>query len=172
MAHALLNHTDWHSKLPLVTTLALVIIGGIFLLNRAEEQARDTTRKHHLEDIEQSLYFASNAHGTYPPYDQPSWCGLLNDPANQDVRQEIEEVLREQNTQYANQDKPFPTDPLAQEGHDYFYWKHSPAIFELYAILEQDDNNERNTGRCWAAPSRYFDYGITSTVRRDITPSL
>lgn len=126
---------------------------------------RDTTRKHHLQDIEQSLYFAKGIHETFPPYEEPAWCGLLNDPVNQPVRNQIEAVLRQQNNTYANQQKPFPTDPLP--GHDYFYWKRSPTTFELYAVLEEDNNHERNTLRCSGSPALYFDYGLNSRWRED-----
>lgn len=154
-----------NTSTPLVIALLLLAGGGVWLLNRAEEQARDTTRKHHLEDIEQSLYFARSVYGTYPPYDQPSWCGLLNDPVNAPVRQQVEDVLRRQNDTYSNIEKPFPADPLADQVAGYFYWKRSPATFELYSILEQDQNGERNTAACDNAPNLKYDYGITSVWR-------
>ena len=154
------------SSLPLLVAIILVAIGGIFLLDRADKQQRDTTRKHHLQDIEQSLYFAKGLHGTIPPYDQPNWCGFLNDPSNSHVREQVEEVLRAQNDKYANIDKPFPTDPLPDQ--DYFYWKRSPATFELFAVLELDNNNERNTLKCANAGEQYFDYGINSRWREDL----
>ena len=142
--------------------------GGVFLLDRADSQARDTTRKHHLEDLETALFFAREKNGTYPPYQQPTWCGLLNDPANELVHKQVEQALRDQNAKYANQAKPFPTDPSAlQKGWDYFYWKRSPAIFELYAVLEANDNNDRNTFLCKNAPGLYFDYGLSSVLRED-----
>lgn len=163
-------------QLPLVVGIVLVILGGVFLLSRANGQARDTIRKHHLADLEQSLFFARELHGTFPPYEEPSWCGLLNDPKNQDVRDQIEVVLRQQNNKYGNEEKPFPSDPLvgrepaelAGQTPDYFYWKRSPAVFELYAMLEQDDNNERNTLLCQNSPQLYYDYGITSRWREDL----
>lgn len=147
-------------QLPLAAAFALVTLAGFFLLHRADEQARDTIRKHHLADIEQGLYFARELHGTFPPYDQPSWCGLFHDPKNLVVRNQVEEVLRQQDNKYSNEAKPFPSDPLV--GQDYFYWKRSPAVFELYASLEQDDNNERNSLLCDNNPGLYFDYGLTS----------
>lgn len=147
----------------------LVILGGVFLLHRADEQARDTIRKHHLADLEQSLFFARELHGTFPPYDQASWCGLLNDPKNSAVREQVAKVLRQQNNKYANSEKPFPEDPLADAG--YFYWKRSPAVFELYATLEQDDTDERNTLLCGNSPPLYYDYGLTSRWRENL-PNL
>lgn len=154
------------ARLPLVLVFTTVLIGSLALLNRADAQARDTIRKHHLEDIERSLYFIRGLAGTYPPYDQPTWCGRLNDPANTAVRAQVEAALRAQNEQYANYTKPFPRDP-AGDPHDYFYWKRSPAIFELYAILEADTNQERNSLGCAGAPPLYYDYGIASTTRED-----
>lgn len=161
------------SRLPVSLALISVALGGLFLLNRADTQARDTIRKHHLEDLEHALYFARALHGTYPPYDQPSWCGPLNDPANADVRAEIEAALRAQNEKYANHDKPFPHDPLAGRAPaglagrppDYFYWKRNPAVFELYAILETDPTAERSTAACLSSTTLTYDYGITSVWR-------
>ncbi len=154
--------------LPLVAALALVVIGGVALLEKAERQARDTTRKHHIEDIEQSLYFAQSLHGTYPPYEEATWCGRLNDPDNRPVRDQIEAALRAQHEKYANADKPFPADPLypGQE-QDYFYWKRSPSTFELYAVLETDKNGERNTAACPGTGLVRYDYGLASIWRED-----
>lgn len=154
------------ADLPLFTALIIMLLSGIFLLNLADAQARDTIRKHHLEDLEQSLYFARGLYGTYPPYDQPSWCGLLSDPANSSTLAQIEEALRTQNEKYANPDKPFPTEPLMdQSSPGYFYWKRSPANFELYTILETDPNHERSTRNCNNAPKLDYDYGLTSIWR-------
>lgn len=158
-------------QVPLFVALILLVIGGVFLLNKAQKQAHDTTRKHHLQDIESSLYFARSITGTYPPYDQASWCGFLNDPANEPVRAQVEETLRAQNEKYANQEKPFPTDPLAQKEvgdetvWDYFYWKRSPVAFELYAVLEEEKSGDRNSLTCPEGPGQFFDYGIASLQR-------
>lgn len=177
------------SRLPVLLALTSVALGGLFLLNRADTQARDTIRKHHLEDLEHALYFARARHGTLPPYDQASWCGSLNDLANASVRAAIEEALRAQNEKYANPDKPFPTDPLADRSSpvalqrppqpsakdgtqgdrqfDYFYWKRNPAVFELYAILETDPTAERSTAACANSQALTYDYGITSLWREN-----
>lgn len=144
----------------------MVLIGGAALLTRADRQARDTIRKHHLEDLERSLFFARDVHGTYPPFDAATWCGRLNDPHNEAVRTQVEQALRAQNEQYANEQKPFPTDP-AGGCYDYFYWKRSPALFELYARLEAAPTGERQTILCDNAPAEYYDYGLTSALRED-----
>ena len=152
-------------NIPLAVALLLILLGGVALLERAEAQARDTTRKHHIEDIENSLYFARSIHGTFPPYEHTTWCGVLNDPDNRDVRDQVETTLRAQHEKYANPDKPFPSDPLFAGGEqDYFYWKHSPSSFELYAVLEEDPNGERATHTCDNGTVAY-DYGVTSTSR-------
>lgn len=169
------------SHLPLLVALVFVTLGGFFLLQRASEQARDTIRKHHLQDLEQAIYFARRLHGTYPPYAEPTWCGILSASENQEVRGQIEEVLRQQNTKYANTAKPFPSDPLrvgtdaspksepdARFQPDYFYWKHSPAAFELYAVLEQDPNHERNTFDCPTSSRLHYDYGLNSIERESL----
>jgi hypothetical protein len=168
---------------PLILATALFLIGGLFLLNRADTQARDTTRKHHLEDLEHALYFARNIYGTYPPYDQPTWCGFLDD-ADSEARVQIEEALRAQHEKYANPDKPFPTDPLLANTNEstksrsdsstpsYFYWKRNPATFELYSILETTPTQDRSTNGCPDLPSDQttitYDYGITSIWREQI----
>ena len=150
-----------------MVAIALTLGGGLLLLNRADAQMRDTTRKHHLQDIEQSLYFAKGLHGTFPPYAEPTWCGLLSNPVNRPVRDQIEAALRQQNNTYANPEKTFPRDPLPE--YDYFYWKRSPATFELYAMLEQDNNNERNSLGCPTASDIYYDYGLNSHWRRNMS---
>jgi len=152
--------------LPTVIALILVAVGGVLLLNRADAQARDTTRKHHLEDIEQALYAARNIHGTYPPYQEATWCGEISAPGNEAVRAQIEQALRAQNEKYANPGKPFPIDPLKDQSPDYFYWKRSPSVFELYAMLEADTTGERATSRCGNSASHpAYDYGLTSLWR-------
>lgn len=155
------------STLPILTALILVIIGGVFLLEKSERQQRDTTRKHHIEDIERALYFARDNHGTFPPYDLPEWCGVLNAPENTHVLAQVETALREDHEKYANPDKPFPHDPKNPTGTlgDYFYWKRSPAAFELYAILEADKTGERSTQACDSVPAFAYDYGISSIWR-------
>lgn len=155
------------STLPILTACILVTFGGVFLLEKSERQQRDTTRKHHIEDIEQALYFARNHNGTYPPYDQSQWCGVLNDPDNGAVLAQVEAALRDHHEKYANPDKPFPFDPNVKTGEigDYFYWKRSPASFELYSVLETDQTGERDTRGCDNAPSFAYDYGVSSVWR-------
>lgn len=155
--------------MPLLAAFILLLGGGVFLLDKADKQTRDTTRKHHLQDIEDSLYFARSLTGTYPPYNEASWCGFLNAPQNSEVKSQVEEALRAQNDKYANLEKPFPTDPLANKGsgYDYFYWKRSPSTFELYSVLEAEKTGERNSLLCSNAPAQYFDYGIASFGREN-----
>jgi len=159
--------------MPLFVAVLLVLFGGVFLLERSDAQARDTIRKHHLADIEQALLFASRIHGTYPPYDQPTWCGALSDPANRAVRDQVEAALREQHEKYANPAKPFPEDPrfgptlqVDTDRLGYFYWKRSPALFELYAILEADEQGQFPTIDCEAAPAEVYEYGLNLRVRQ------
>lgn len=161
VAHALREEARW----PLVAALLLMLVGGWYLIDRADAQARDTIRKHHLEDLERALYFARSLHGTYPPYNQASWCGRLDDLTSKSVRNEIETALRAQHEKYANLAKPFPTDPLSGTQQGYFYWKRSPVSFEFYAQLEQDPNGERSTIKCPTSPELHYDYGIASVVR-------
>lgn len=151
---------------PLSATLALLVIGGIFFLNRADAQARDTIRKHHIEDIERSLYAARSVRGTFPPYNEATWCGVLSDPKNSDVLSQVESGLRSQHEKYANPEKPFPSDPLySHTDRDYFYWKRSPTTFELFSVLEQDQNNDRRTILCNNAEDIFYDYGVASIWR-------
>lgn len=147
---------------PLIIALIGLIAGGLYLIDLQAKQMRDTTRKHHIADIETSLYFARSRNGTYPPYNQTNWCGFLNEDSA--TRQQIEQALREQNEKYENPNKPFPTDP--NPINDYFYVKRSPASFELYAVLETDDNNDRNNFFCTETKPTNFDYGIASVHRK------
>ncbi len=168
------------AKLPIYITLILLVVGGWWLLKKADMQARDTIRKHHLEDIEHALYFARDTKGTYPPYDQAAWCGRLTAAGNELVLTQVEQALRAQNEKYTNPQKPFPRDPLGQNVNlangqqpkevgvaDYFYWKHSPASFELFSILETDPNGERTTVACPGSPRLSYDYGLTSVWREN-----
>jgi hypothetical protein len=153
-------------QIALTLALTLLLVGGVALLHRNDQQARDTIRKHHLADIEQSLYFVHQTKGTFPPYDQASWCGVLTDPKNSAVKAEVEDALRQQNDMYKNLAKPFPIDPkYATTAQDYFYWKRSPTTFELYATLEADKTGDRNSLGCPNAAPAYYDYGIASINR-------
>lgn len=176
-------------RFPLLAVALLILLTGWLLLDRAAAQARDTARKHHLDDIEHALYAAYREHDTFPPYDQPSWCGRLNDPKNAAIKVEVETALRQYNDKYGKQEKPFPRDPLVagiqgadlsaealpaeQTGSakaralpDYFYWKHSPAVFELYSMLEAAPTSERSTNQCPADSNQVYDYGIRSYDRQ------
>ncbi len=155
-------------RLPLIIAFIYLLVGGIFLLNRADAQARDTIRKHHLQDIEDAIYFARGLHGTYPPYDQPAWCGRLQDESSALVRQQIESALREQNDKYANPDKPFAIDPDPNQianGRGYFYWKRSPASFELFSQLEADPQQIRDMSDCSNPAPDTYNYSLTSIWR-------
>lgn len=110
-------------------------MGGLFLINKQAVQTRDTTRKHHLQDLEDALYFAGNTNGNFPPYEEEQWCGNLEQDST--ARQQLEEALRLQNEKYANPAKPWPTDPL---GYPYQYCKTGTETFELKAELERDDH--------------------------------
>lgn len=154
--------TPFFSHLPLALATLGLLFAGSFLLHRTEAQARDTIRKHHLFDIEQALYFAYRQNGTYPPYDEPTWCGVLQDSGSDTVRSEIEAALRQQHEKYANPDKPFPTDPSEM---GYFYWKRSPAVFELYSILEAAPTQDRSSQDCPQTAAQFYDYGINSLLR-------
>ena len=160
------------AQIPVAVALVALLCGGIFLLERSEAQARDTIRKHHLADIEQALLLAQRRHGTYPPYDQPFWCGTLNGSNNQVVREQVEAALRQRHELYANLAKPFPTDPLkeAQGGkirrtNDYFYWKRSPATFELFALLEADNQGTFDNSTCNGSDPAIYTYGLNSRAR-------
>lgn len=173
------------SRLPLLALTLLFLTAGWLLLDRSAAQARDTARKHHLDDIEHALYAAYRQQGTFPPYDQPSWCGRLNDPPNAAVKSQVEAALRAQNDKYGQQAKPFPHDPLvtgiqgdrtasrevpppAGRSGDYFYWKRSPAVFELYSLLEAAPTGERGTEQCPTDSQLLYDYGIRSYDRQPL----
>jgi transglutaminase-like putative cysteine protease len=153
-------------NLPLSLALLILLLGGALLLTKADAQARDTIRKHHLADIEEALYLSRSLHGTYPPYAEAIWCGRLNDPASAEVKTQIEDLLRQRLPLYANPAKPFPEDPLhVESGPGYFYWKRSPALFELYSVLEAAPSGDRATSRCPQDSTLIYDYGISSSTR-------
>jgi len=137
---------------------------GTLLLIKQDRQSRDTIRKHHLADIETALYLARNNHGTFPPYNELSWCGVISAPENKEVRSAIEESLRIAVEKYENPEKPFPEDPKEKE-KNYYYWKRSPSMFELYSVLEADTTGERNTFACENGIHTTYDYGIASILR-------
>ena len=146
--------------------LILLVIGSFFFLHRADAQARDTIRKHHLADIERSLYADRLIHHEFPPYGTPIWCGNINDPKNIEVKNQIEAALRSQNDKYGNLAKPFPVDPaFPNTPQDYFYVKRSPTLIELYATLEADKNGEKNSRLCQNTEGTDFDYGLASLER-------
>ncbi len=151
---------------PIVAALLLLIVAGTLLLHKQDRQARDTIRKHHLADIETALYRARNANGTFPPYDQFTWCGVISDPQNNAVQSQIEEQLRIAVEKYENSEKPFPEDPIERE-RNYYYWKKSPSMFELYSILEDAPTGERSTFDCPEGIHSTYDYGIASILRED-----
>lgn len=154
------------NKVFIAYALLLLLITGGFLLLKQDRQARDTIRKHHLADIESALYFARIKHGTFPPYNELTWCGVISAPENKNVQDDIEESLRMAVDTYANAAKPFPQDPKETE-RNYYYWKHSPSMFELYSILEAAPTGERNTFACPEGIHTTYDYGIASILRED-----
>ena len=147
-----------------MAALLLLLVAGTLLLTKQDKQARDTIRKHHLADIETALYLAKNNNGTFPPYNELSWCGVINAPENKDVQDAIEVSLRKAVDKYENEDKPFPTDPRENE-RGYYYWKRSPSMFELYSVLEANTTGERNTFACPEGLHTTYDYGIASILR-------
>lgn len=154
------------NKALIACALLLLLIAGGFLLLKQDRQARDTIRKHHLADIESALYLARTKHGTFPPYDQFTWCGTLTKQKNEHVRKDIEDTLRIAVEKYKNPAKHFPQDPTEYE-RGYYYWKRSPSMFELYSILEAAPKGERNTFACPEGIHTTYDYGIASILREN-----
>ncbi len=155
---------------PVAAALVLLIVGGAILIQKADMQARDTIRKHHLADIETALQLARRQHGTFPPYNEFSWCGLISAPENTDLAKTIEAPLRDAVEKYANPEKPFPEDPKKSVA-GYYYWKRSPEMFELYSVLEAAPTGERNTFACPTGIHTTYDYGISSILRENATGS-
>lgn len=126
-----------------VLTAAALFAVGLWALDLQARQARDTTRKLNLEDLETALNRRLAIAGSLPPEDAPTWCGVLSDPQHQEIQADIERALRDTEA-YTNPAKPFPADPRFDgSARDYVYWKTSPVSFELLAHLEADDNNSR-----------------------------
>lgn len=136
---------------------------GFFAIQIQAKQNRDIVRKHDIEDIEGALVNYAKSHGTYPPDDKVTWCGLISDPQNENIKKEIEASLRE-GEKYEKADKLFPLDPVYKNtDDDYFYWKTSPVSFELLSKLESDKNNGRDTSPCGG--NNLYDYSVVSTLR-------
>ena len=155
---------------PVFVALFLLLTSGTLLLIKQDKQARDTIRKHHLADIETALYLSRTKHGTFPPYNELTWCGVISASENKIVQDAIELSLRDAVEKYSNENKPFPTDPKeAQRG--YYYWKRSPSMFELYSVLEAEKTGERNTFNCKNGIHTTYDYGISSILRESGTGS-
>lgn len=158
----------------LVGLLVLIFAAlGLLTIHLQAAQARDTIRKHDIEDLEQALLRYARLQGTYPPNDVPTWCGVLSLEPNRPVRDAIEWALR-MDEKYAKPDKPFPTDPrFTGTARDYFYWKRSPTSVELLSELEADANDTRDTSPCILPAGRQgpggdgnrYDYGIVTTQR-------
>ena len=139
------------------------LLVGVWALRLQTLQARDIVRKHDIEDIELALGRYEKTHGTYPPESLSSWCGNLSDPANEEIKKEIEISLR-QDKKYAKAEKLFPTDPIYKNtDKDYFYWKTSPSSFELLAKLEADKNGNRDASPCGNKTA--YDYSVVSFLR-------
>ncbi|OGY36437.1 MAG: hypothetical protein A3E36_03520 [Candidatus Andersenbacteria bacterium RIFCSPHIGHO2_12_FULL_45_11b] len=149
---------------PVAAALLLLIIAGFTLIHKEDKQARDTIRKHHLADIETALGLAKRQHGQFPPYDQLTWCGVISDPTNSSVQAAIEVPLRQAVEKYENPQKPFPEDPN-NPVKNYYYWKRSPSMFELYSVLEAAPTGDRNTFSCPTGLHTAYDYGISSILR-------
>ena len=147
--------------LPLMAIIFVLV--GAWALRLQTLQARDIVRKHDIEDIEMALGRYEKTHGTYPPENLSSWCGSLSDPTNKEVLNQIEASLR-QDKKYAKAEKLFPTDPVYKNtADDYFYWKTSPASFELLAKLEADKNGSRDASPCGNKTA--YDYSVVSFLR-------
>jgi hypothetical protein len=141
----------------------IFVLVGAWALRLQTLQARDIVRKHDIEDIEMALGRYEKTHGTYPPENLSSWCGNLSDPTNKEVLNQIEASLR-QDKKYAKAEKLFPTDPVYKNtADDYFYWKTSPASFELLAKLEADKNGSRDASPCGNKTA--YDYSVVSFLR-------
>lgn len=146
----------------LVVIVAFFLV-GLWALRLQAAQARDTIRKHDLQDIEEALMRYSRTTGTFPPSTYPTWCGVLSDPRNAAVASAIETALR-QDEKYGKPEKPFPRDPrFADTSRGYTYWKTSPVSFELLAELEADPNNTRVVPECSASVA--YDYSTVSVSR-------
>lgn len=148
---------------------ALLFAVGLWALDLHARQARDTTRKLDLADLESGLLRTLTQTGTLPPAAETSWCGVISAPGNRAVREDIERALRE-TKKYAKPTKPFPTDPrFGGTDRDYAYWKTSPVSFELLAELEADPNNSRplNLERCELIDRQAGPQAPRSPVKRE-----
>ncbi len=156
--------TPFSPKLKTLVPIAAVLIFvgiGFWALRLQSLQARDTIRKHDIEDIEKALNRYAKQHGEYPPVNSVSWCGTISGDSSKDIKKEIEDSLRK-DKKYAKLDKKFPSDPVyGGTENDYTYWKTSPVSFELVAKLEADRNATRNI----PCKKDAYDYSVVSFLR-------
>lgn len=149
-------------KLICVISTTAFLAFGIWGLDYVAKQQRDIARKHGLEDIETALFRYAKAHGTYPPREEVTWCGVLSDPDNNDMHSVIDTALRE-GALYEDPEKSFPSDPVyGGTNRDYAYWKTSPVSFELVATLEADTKGARSIP---CVNDVVYHYRIESTTR-------
>ena len=68
------------------------------------------------------------------------------------------------------QPPPPPAAPaeLAGQHPGYFYWKKSPTVFELYTLLEADDDGSFSTATCAGADEVTYNHGFNSALRQDV----
>jgi len=158
------NHSFYLSgRHALYLAMVVFFAVGVWALRLQTLQARDIVRKHDIEDIETALNRYEKTHGTFPPDDSSSWCGIISAQESKEVMTSIDSSLR-QDQKYTKQEKKFPTDPIfGNTTKDYFYWKTSPVSFELLSKLESDKNGTRDTTPC-GKPGIY-DYSVVSFLR-------
>jgi hypothetical protein len=139
-----------------------LLVVGLSGFSLQARQARDTTRKLDLEDLETALRRSLAVTGTIPPLRASTWCGTLTTPEHHAVRAEVERFLRE-TAKYVKPEKPFPTDPwFSGSAKDYLYVKTSPVSFELFADLEAERTNRFVIPACGNVA---YDYAVLGLVR-------
>lgn len=147
--------------------LCVLAVCSLYGFKRIAALARDTERKHELDDLEQALYRYLRQYHVYPPREHPFYCARLSSSSARALRAEIEVFLR-RDVKYQNPAKPFPADPaFANQAGDYIYWKRSPRAFELYAATELSSSKGAPFFPC--AQSNFpYHYRIRSIKREPI----
>jgi len=122
--------------------IVIVVIGilaaiTIVAYNGVQMRGRDSVRKSDLVSINKAikLFYADN--GNYPM--TSGWCTQVSHPS-------FAAAFKAELALYISK---IPSDPLyANTNQDYFYKNIDDQSYELYAELEQSDENSYPTGAC------------------------
>lgn len=152
-----------------VITIISILMSLLFVAYEGSRKAgRDAKRKADLEQIRGALEMYRSDKGYYPPgYNPPDmrypagWATVLWGCGNNTYYNDVADALI--SSGYL---PSLPGDPLYNgQLKDYYYWFKNNNQYELYSILETNDNNSYPTNPGWACnitDGDKYDYKVTS----------